>query len=157
MVVPRLVRQAIAGDDMTVYGDGTQVRCFLHVDDAVAAIIALSEHEQTTGRAFNVGNPAPITVLGLAERIIQRAGSTSRITLIPYGEAYDDGFEELGERVPDITSLQALVDWKPRRDLDATLDDVIRFERAELALDAEAGTNGGQPTAAPASLRAGSP
>jgi UDP-glucose 4-epimerase len=108
MVVPRLVRQAIVGDDVTVYGDGSQRRCFLHVNDAVAAILAVSEHEDVTGRAFNVGNPRPITILRLAQRIVERVGSSSRIAFVPYEEAYDDGFEELGERTPDITSPREL-------------------------------------------------
>lgn len=138
MVVPRLVRQAIAGDDLTVYGDGSQVRCFLHVHDAVSAIVALSEQDRVSGRAFNVGNPQPITILALAERIVRRAGSTSRITFVPYEEAYEEGFEELGQRTPDITALRAVIDWEPCRSLDQALDDVIRFERAELAIDAEA-------------------
>ena len=142
MVVPRLVRQAIAGDDVTVYGDGTQVRCFLHVHDAVAAILALADHDRATGRAFNVGNPQPITILGLAQRIVRRVGSSSRITFVAYEEAYDEGFEELGQRTPDITALQELVDWKPRRSLDEALDDVISFQRAELAIEASARRQG---------------
>jgi UDP-glucose 4-epimerase len=161
MVVPRLVRQAIAEDDMTVYGDGTQVRCFLHVHDAVAAILAVSEHDQAAGRAFNVGNPDPITILALAERIIQRVGSSSCITFVPYENAYEDGFEELGQRVPDVTALQGVVGWKPRRTLDDALDDVIGFQRAELAIEAsrQSRANGrgrpltGSPTAA--SLQSG--
>jgi UDP-glucose 4-epimerase len=136
MVVPRLVRQAITGDDLTVFGDGTQVRCFLHVHDAVRAILALANHDRAVGRAFNVGNPEPITILGLAERIVQRVGSSSRIKLIPYEEAYDEGFEELGKRAPDIGAVHELVGWAPRRTVDEALDDVIAFQRAELAIEA---------------------
>lgn len=135
MVVPRFVRQAIAGQDVTVFGDGTQMRCFLHVDDAVGAILALASHEEAIGRAFNVGNPQPITILGLAARVIERVGSSSRIRLIPYEKAYDEGFEELGQRTPDIGALQELVGWTPRRTLDEALDDVIAYQRAELTLD----------------------
>lgn len=134
MVVPRLACQAIAGDDMTVYGDGTQSRCFLHVLDAVAAILALSTNQAATGRAFNIGNPEPVTILALAQRIVERTGSSSRITFVPYDEAYDEGFEELGRRKPDISALQELTGWSPRRTLDHALDDVIDFQRAELAL-----------------------
>jgi UDP-glucose 4-epimerase len=161
MVVPRLVRQAIRGADLTVYGDGTQVRCFLHVDDAVAAILALAQHSGATGRAFNIGNPEPITILALAQRIIKRAGSNSRITLVPYEDAYDDGFEELGQRVPDVSALQELVDWRPRRTLDEALDDVIGFQRVELCIEAggppRTGANGRLLTSprAGASLEAG--
>ena len=136
MVVPRLVRQAIAGEDVTVYGDGTQTRCFLHVADAVQAIIGLSVHEQATGRAFNIGNPEPITILELAERIISRTGSSSPIRFVPYEEAYAEGFEELGRRQPDAQALIELLGWRPRRTLDDALDDVIAFQRAELAAGA---------------------
>jgi UDP-glucose 4-epimerase len=129
----------------------------LHVDDAVAAILALSQHPRATGRAFNIGNPEPITILGLADRIIQRVGSNSRITFVPYEEAYDDGFDELGQRVPDVTALQELVDWKPVRTLDEALDDVIGFQRAELSLQASrqprAGANGGRLTGSRAATR----
>jgi len=136
MVVPRFVRQALAGDDVTVYGDGAQQRCFLHVADAVRAILALADHGGASGRAFNLGNPQPITILALARRIIQRAGSRSRITMVDYEEAYDDGFEELGRRTPDITAVRTLVGWRPRRTLDEALDDVISFQRVELAAEA---------------------
>jgi UDP-glucose 4-epimerase len=145
MVVPRFVRQAIAGEDVTVYGDGSQVRCFLHVQDAVRAILAVSEHDRAAGCAFNVGNPERITILGLAERIIERVGSRSGITFVPYEDAYEEGFEELGQRTPDITALSELTGWTPRLSLDEALDDVIGFERAELAIEAGARHNGRQP------------
>jgi UDP-glucose 4-epimerase len=136
MVVPRFVRQAIQGEDVTVYGDGKQSRCFLHVDDAVRAILALAEREDASGRAFNIGNPTPITILQLAERVIARAGSSSQIRFVPYEEAYDDGFEELGRRRPDTRCLYELTGWHPSRTLDEALDDVIAFQRAELAMEA---------------------
>jgi UDP-glucose 4-epimerase len=143
MVVPRLVRQAIAVDDLTVFGDGTQARCFLHVQDAVAAIIALSEHEGATGRAFNIGSQDSITIRALAERIIERVGSSSRISYVPYEDAYEDGFEELGARMPDTSAVHGLTGWRPWRTLDQALDDVIAFQRAELAVDGRA--NGAAP------------
>ena len=136
MVVPRFVRRAIVGDDVTVYGDGSQSRCFLHVRDAVAAILALSMHDGATGRAFNIGNPDPITILGLAERVIARVESSSQIAFVPYAEAYEDGFEELGKRRPDTTALYDLLGWRPTCTLDDALDDVIGFQRAELAMEA---------------------
>jgi UDP-glucose 4-epimerase len=105
------------------------------VADAVAAIIALSEHEATTGRAFNIGSPEPISILELAERIVARTRSSAKIRFVPYDEAYDDGFEELGRRQPDTSALQELLDWRPRRTLDDALDDVIAFQRAELAVE----------------------
>lgn len=142
MVVPRFVRQAIVDDDLTVYGDGRQSRCFLHVCDAVSAILALSRHEGSAGSAFNIGNRRPITILALAERVIERAGSASRITLVPYEEAYDQGFEELGKRRPDTSALRELLGWEPQYTLDDALDDVIAYQRAELALEASVATNG---------------
>jgi UDP-glucose 4-epimerase len=134
MVVPRFVRQAVSGQPVTVYGDGSQSRCFLHVHDAVGAIVALAGDERATGRSFNIGNPTPITILELAERIIQRTGSSSTITFVPYEEAYDDGFEELGRRRPDTAALEELTGWRPTRTLDQALDDVIAYQRAELAM-----------------------
>jgi UDP-glucose 4-epimerase len=135
MVVPRLVRQALLGEDLTVYGDGSQSRCFLHVHDAVDAILSLSTHDGAIGRAFNIGNPVPITILALAELIIERTGSSSKIRFVPYEEAYDDGFEELGRRRPDTSALQALTGWHPQRTLEDALDDVITYQRAELAVE----------------------
>ena len=135
MVVPRFVRQALAGEDVTVYGDGAQQRCFLHVEDAVRAILALADHAGSSGRAFNVGNPEPITILALARRIIGRAGSRSPITMVDYEEAYDEGFEELGRRTPDISAIRRLAGWRPQRTLDEAVDDVISFQRAERALE----------------------
>jgi len=136
MVVPRFVRQAIAEQEVTVYGDGSQSRCFLHVLDAVSAILALSQNDGAIGRAFNIGNPEPITILALAQRIIDRVESRSQIRFVPYDEAYDDGFEELGRRRPDTAALQELTGWAPQRTLDQALDDVIDFQRAELAMEA---------------------
>ena len=141
MVVPRFVRQALLGEDVTVYGDGSQSRCFLHVHDAVDAILALSAHDGAVGRAFNIGNPVPITILGLAERIIERIGSSSKIRLVPYEEAYDDGFEELGRRRPDTGALEALTGWRPQRTLDDALDDVIAYQRAELTVERRSPTD----------------
>jgi UDP-glucose 4-epimerase len=135
MVVPRFVRQAVRGEDVTVYGDGTQSRCFLHVADAVEAILGLAECDGATGRAFNIGNPSPITIYQLAERVIERADSDSSIRFVPYEEAYDEGFEELGKRRPDTRSLEELLGWQPERSLEDALDDVIAFQRAELAVE----------------------
>ncbi len=158
MVVPRLVRQAVSADDVTVYGDGSQSRCFLHVRDAVAAILAVAEHDLATGRAFNIGSPDSITIFELAQRIIERAGSSSRVRFVPYEEAYDEGFEELGRRRPDITAVQELTGWRPRLTLDDALDDVIAFQRAELAIEAEShrqnGFSGLPPTVSQSDPRA---
>jgi len=134
MVVPRLVAQAIAGSSLTVYGDGSQSRCFLHVTDAVDAILALTHHPAATGRTFNIGNPMPVTILQLARMILGRTQSRSQIALIPYEQAYDSGFEELGRRRPDTRALTELTGWRPRHTLYDALDDVIAYQRAELAI-----------------------
>jgi UDP-glucose 4-epimerase len=155
MVVPRFVRQALVGEDVTVYGDGSQSRCFLHVHDAVDAILALSAHDGAIGRAFNIGNPTPITIHSLAERIIDRTRSSSKIRFVPYEQAYDDGFEELGKRRPDTAALQALTGWRPQRTLENALDDVIAYQRAELAAEGPSPATGDAP-ASTAPSRAGS-
>jgi UDP-glucose 4-epimerase len=136
MVVPRFARQAIRGDDVTVYGDGSQSRCFLHVQDAVAAILGLAEAQEAAGQAFNIGNQSPITILQLAQRVIARAESRSDIAFVPYDQAYDEGFEELGRRRPDTGALARLTGWQPTRTLDDALDDVIAYQRMELSLEA---------------------
>jgi UDP-glucose 4-epimerase len=143
MVLPRLVSQALAADDLTVYGDGTQTRCFVHVKDTVEAIARVSANREATGAVYNIGNPVSVSILELAARVIARAGSASRIMLVPYDAAYPPGFEELGRRRPDIAEIQALTGWRPTRTLDEAIDDVIAHEqasaaamRAELAVDA---------------------
>jgi UDP-glucose 4-epimerase len=132
MVLPRFVRQAIAGEDLTVYGNGTQSRCFVHVADTVRALLLLLESDETIGRVFNVGSNYEVPIIELAARVIERADSNSRVQLVSYEEAYGTGFEELGRRKPDTTELELATDWKPSRSLDETIDDVIAYERAEL-------------------------
>jgi UDP-glucose 4-epimerase len=130
MVLPRLVRQALAGEPITVYGDGTQTRCFAHVHDTVEAILRLLDSQAAQGQVFNIGSDGEISIHELAERVIERADSTSEIRFIPYREAYDEGFEELGRRKPDTTALRELTGWGPRRTVDDAIDDVISYERA---------------------------
>jgi len=124
MVLPRFVSQALNGDDVTVYGDGTQSRCFTHVHDTVDAMVAVADSSQAVGEVFNIGATSSITVQELAERVIERMGSRSRIRYVPYGEAYGDGFEELGSRKPDIAAIEALCGWRPRRTIDNAIDDL---------------------------------
>ena len=130
MVLPRFVRQAVAGEDLTVYGDGTQSRCFAHVFDSVDAVLRLLDSDAALGQVVNIGRDTDITIFGLAERVIERAGSDSRITFVPYEEAYDEGFEELGRRKPNTSRLRELTGWRPLRDIDDMIDDVILYERA---------------------------
>lgn len=124
MVLPRFVGQALAGENLTVYGDGTQRRCFCDVRDVVPAICGLAEHPQAVGRIFTVGSDAEISIRELAERVIRRTGSASRIELVPHGEAYGPGFEDLQRRLPDCSRLRQLLGWSPSYGLDETIDAV---------------------------------
>jgi UDP-glucose 4-epimerase len=133
MVLPRFVRQALAGEDLTVYGDGRQTRCFTHVRDTVAALIALCESTDTAGRTFNIGASTSVAIGELARRVIERSASTSGVVTVPYEQVYGSGFEELGGRRPDTTALSTLTGWQARRTLDDAIDDVIAYERAGLA------------------------
>lgn len=130
MVVPRLVRQALACEPLTVYGDGTQQRCFCHVADAVRALVELMGREGAYGGVFNVGSTEEVSIQGLAERVIALTGSDSEIELVPYEEAYAPGFEDMPRRVPDTTRIRGLCGWAPERGLDAILRDVIEDQRA---------------------------
>lgn len=133
MVIPRFVRQALRGEPITVYGDGTQSRCFCDVRDVVQALVALSDHAAATGRVFNIGATEEVTILDLAERVKKLSGSVSEITLTPYDEAYAPGFEDMRQRQPDIRQIKALIDWSPQRSLDEILETVIAYERQFLA------------------------
>ena len=133
MVIPRLSRQAVAGQALSVYGDGRQSRCFCHVEDVVRALLALLDDEHAIGNVFNVGSTQEITILDLAQRVIDAAGSASTIDLIPYEEAYAQGFEDMRRRVPDTTKLRELTGWEPRRSLDDILaDSIADARRAQL-------------------------
>ena len=104
MVLPRFVRQALTGEDLSVYGNGTQTRCFAHVHDVVQALLLVMDNDEALGRVFNVGTSTELPIIELARRVIERSGSKSHIQLVPYEEAYDEGFEELGRRKPDTTA-----------------------------------------------------
>ena len=125
MVAPRFVRQALAGDSITVYGDGQQSRCFCSVHDAVRAISSLSVAPAGEGEVFNVGSTDEITILDLARRVKHMTGSRSDIVLVPYEEATAPGFEDMRRRVPDISKIRAAVDWQPAIPLDQTLEEII--------------------------------
>jgi UDP-glucose 4-epimerase len=133
MVLPRFVHQALAGDDLTVYGTGTQSRCFVHVADTVHALSLLMEADEAVGDVFNVGSATEVPIIELAAKVIERTGSRSRVRLIPYESAYGEGFEELGRRKPDTSKLEALTSWQTSRTLEETIDDVIAYARSEAA------------------------
>jgi UDP-glucose 4-epimerase len=141
MVLPTFVRQALTGEPLTVYGNGVQSRCFAHVADTVRALVLVADHPDASGRIFNVGAGAEISIIQLAERVIERIGSSSEIELVPFDEAYGDGFEELGRRQPDITALRELTGWTAELTVDDAIDDLVAYERARGAV-AQASRNG---------------
>ena len=125
MVIPNFVRQALAGQPITVHGDGSQTRSFCHVRDVVGALLRLMDEPRAVGEVFNVGNSQEISIMALAERVRALTASGSPIVTIPYDQAYESGFEDMPRRVPDLSKIHALVGYEPRTDLDAILADVI--------------------------------
>jgi len=125
MVVPRFVRQALAGEPITVYGDGKQTRCFAHVLDVVEALPKLLHLPAAHGQIYNLGNNEEVTIHQLAERVKRLTGSASPITFVPYEKAYVAGFEDMRRRVPDLAKARAAIGYEPKRNLDAILRDVI--------------------------------
>jgi nucleoside-diphosphate-sugar epimerase len=131
MVIPNFVRQALSGQPITVFGDGTQSRSFTYVGDVVRAIIALINDPRAVGQVFNVGNGKEITIGDLAERVRTLAGSHSKIVLIPYDQAYEAGFEDMPRRVPDISKIHALIGYAPTVELDEMVERVIEYFRQQ--------------------------
>jgi len=128
MVIPRFVKQAIAGQDLTVYGDGLQTRCFLHVDDAVQAILALSDKTQAIGHVFNIGSTEEVSILEIAQKILVLThGQDNAINMVTYEEAYAEGFDDMRRRVPDISKIKTFIGWEPKRTLQQTLQDIIAY------------------------------
>jgi UDP-glucose 4-epimerase len=128
-VIPNFVRQALAGQPITVFGDGTQSRSFTYVGDVVRAMVALIDERRAIGQVFNIGNGAEITINDLAARIKALTGSSSDIVRIPYDQAYESGFEDMPRRVPDISRIAALVGYTPTVELDEILERVIESFR----------------------------
>jgi len=131
MVIPNFVRQALAGEPITVFGDGTQCRSFTHVSDVVRALIALVHEPKAIGQVVNIGNTEEVSIYGLAERIKALTSSASEIQLIPYDQAYESGFEDMPRRLPDLTKVRGMIGYEPRHTLDSILKDVIAFFRAQ--------------------------
>jgi UDP-glucose 4-epimerase len=138
MVLPRFVGQALRGEDLTVYGDGAQRRCFCHVRDTVDALVSLLDHPDAVGDVFNVGDQRELTITDLARLVIELTGSSSRIVTIPYDRAYEQGFEDMQRRVPDISKIRALTGWQPTIPLTRAVADVVEHERRALELSSPA-------------------
>jgi UDP-glucose 4-epimerase len=130
MVIPRFVSQAIRGEAITVYGDGTQTRCFCYVGDVVQALVDLVEHPEAVGRVFNIGGEGEVSMEALAHRIVELAESDSKIRYVPYEEAYEEGFEDMQRRVPDTTRARELIGFTPTAGLDDIIRMVIDYQRA---------------------------
>jgi len=124
MVVPRFVKSALANKPVTIYGDGSQTRCFAHVFDVIDAVVAIAFAQNTIGKVINIGNDFEISINGLAKKIISETNSNSKIVYVPYEEAYGDGFEDMERRVPNIDLINQLVGWKPQRDLSTIISDI---------------------------------
>jgi UDP-glucose 4-epimerase len=131
MVVPNFVRQALEGDEITVFGDGTQSRCFCHVHDVVRALAELMERDDLYGEVFNIGSQDEITIGDLATKVRGLVDSDASIRYVPYDEAYEAGFEDMARRVPDISKIQALVGYTPTVDLEEILSRVIEHFRQQ--------------------------
>ena len=128
MVIPTFVKQALAGRPITVFGDGKQSRCFGYVGDVVEALIGLMDHDDAVGNVFNIGSNQEITILDLAKRVKELTNSTSEIVFVPYDEAYEEGFEDMPRRIPDISKVRELVGFEPRMSLDGILKTVIDYQ-----------------------------
>jgi UDP-glucose 4-epimerase len=124
MVLPRFVKSALAGDDITIYDDGSQSRVFCHVQDAVNAVLLLADDDKTIGNYFNVGGVGEVTIKQLAERVIAITKSPSKLKFIPYSDAYPEGFEDMQRRIPDITKIKGAIDWQPTFTLDSIIESV---------------------------------
>jgi UDP-glucose 4-epimerase len=130
MVLPTFVRQALSGDPLTVFGDGSQARCFGYVGDAVEAIVRIVKCPDVVGEVVNIGNDREITIQGLAEMVKQRTASPSEIVHIPYEKAYGPGFEDMHRRVPSLRKLQRLIHYRPDTPLEAVVDRIADHVKA---------------------------
>jgi UDP-glucose 4-epimerase len=129
MVIPNFVRQALAGEPITVFGDGAQSRAFTHVTDVVGALLKLVVEPKAIGQVINIGNTEEVTIRRLAERVRELSGSNSSIKLVPYDQAYESGFEDMPRRVPDLSKAEKMIGYKPRHSLDDILIQVIDYFR----------------------------
>ena len=135
MVIPTFVKQALANRPITVYGDGTQSRCFCYVGDVVGALMKLMDKETSVGQVFNIGSNQEISIIELAKKVKELTKSDSEIVLVPYDEAYEEGFEDMPRRVPEISKANAHIGFAPSVDLEGILSSVIAFHSGQQAQD----------------------
>ena len=131
MVIPNFVRQALEGESITVFGDGTQSRCFCHVEDVCRALVAIVDKDEAYGKVYNLGTTEEVTINDLATRVIALSGSTSEIKYVPFAEAYSADFEDIARRKPDNNKISNLLGWAPQNNLDQILTAVIAHERSK--------------------------
>ena len=145
MVVPRFIKSALLNEPIIVHGDGTQSRCFTYVKDAVSAVVTLMETEEAVGEVFNIGSTREIQIRDLARRVIELTCSDSEIDYVPYKDVYGEGFEDVERRVPDISKIRDLIDWRPETKLDELLQKIINHERSNMELTVAEELSGEQP------------
>ena len=127
MVVPRFISAALKNQPLQVYGNGDQIRCFCHVEDAVRALLLVMDSDKAVGEVFNVGNNQQISIMELAKKVIELTGSSSTIEKIAYEKAYPEGFEDMQRRVPDISKIKQVLGWTPQINLDQIIKDIAAF------------------------------
>ncbi|MBE6369710.1 MAG: NAD-dependent epimerase/dehydratase family protein [Lentisphaerae bacterium] len=130
MVVPRFVKAALSGQALKVYGSGEQSRCFCHVYDTVRALVALADCPESIGNIYNIGSTESVTIMQLAQAVVKQLGSSSKIEVIPYEQAYEHGFEDMLRRKPDTAAIRSLLNWKTEN----TLEDIIADVAAEMQM-----------------------
>ena len=133
MVIPTFVKQALSGRPITVFGDGKQSRCFGYVGDVVGALMKLMDDESAVGEVFNIGSNQEISIIDLARKVKELTNSESEIVLVPYDEAYEEGFEDMPRRIPDISKVKAQVGFQPEMSLEGILQTVIDFHSGQQA------------------------
>jgi UDP-glucose 4-epimerase len=131
MVIPTFVKQALANRPITVFGDGKQSRCFCYVGDVVGALIKLMDNEKSVGQVFNIGSDTEISIFDLAKKVKELTSSESEIVLVPYDEAYEEGFEDMPRRVPNTSKAKKHIDFAPTVDLEGILTSVIAFHSGQ--------------------------
>jgi UDP-glucose 4-epimerase len=132
MVIPRFVGQALRNEPITVYGDGNQTRNFTYVEDVVRGVIGLIDEPKAVGETFNIGGEGEISMNDLALRIKSITGSSSPVSHVPYDEAFQEGFEDMERRVPDISKIKNLIGYENTHDLDGILAKVVEYEKSRL-------------------------
>jgi UDP-glucose 4-epimerase len=133
MVLPNFVRQALAGEPLTVYGTGKQTRCFGYVGDVVEALEKLMTCPEALGEVFNLGNDLEVSIEELAHRVRRIAGSQSEVVYVPYNQAYEEGFEDMLRRVPSLEKIRSFIGYQPKTSLDQIIESVVQHERARMA------------------------